>query len=140
MPSFVFHFHKKMENEIQFIFHFSFSWRNWKTTYLNRSRLTLRLLSQVWATRYSRASSCQVPWGFLLCNGHADTKNPLFRKQLMYFNVYIASWYFHIGFIIIINCDVKHSTSSHVAIVRCSPKVISKVIHKLFNCKSWFKI
>ena len=112
MPSFVFHCYKKMENELQLIFRLSFSWGNWRTKYLNRSRLTLWLFSQVCSTRYSRASSCQVPWGFPLCNGHTDTKNPLFRKQLMYFNVYIAGCYFH----------------------------ISKVIHKLFNCRSWFKI
>ena len=34
MPSFDFHFHKKMENEIQFFFHFSFSWKKWKNNYL----------------------------------------------------------------------------------------------------------
>ena len=111
MPSLVFHFHKKMENEIQFVFHFSFSWINWKRNY---SRLTLWLFSQVWYTRYSRASSCQVPWGFPLCNCHADTKNPLFRKQLVYFNVYIACCYFHNWFILMVNCNTKHtSRSSH---------------------------
>ena len=31
-------FIKKMENEIQFVFRFSFLWRNWKMNYLNRSR------------------------------------------------------------------------------------------------------
>ena len=30
-----FSFSQKMENEIQFVFRFSFSWRNWKTNYLN---------------------------------------------------------------------------------------------------------
>ena len=73
MTSFVFHFHKKMENEIRLIFHFSFSRRNWKTNYLKGSRLTLWLFSQVWSTGYLRTSSCQVPWNFLPCNDHADT-------------------------------------------------------------------
>ena len=105
---------KKMENEIQFIFRFSFSWRNWKTKYLNRSRLTLWLFSQVCSTRYSRASSCQVSLGLPpLCNGHADTKNRPFRKQLIYFNVYIAGCYFHIWLILKVSCDIKHSRSSH---------------------------
>ena len=40
------------------------------------------------------------PWDFPLYNGHADTKNPLFKKQLMCFNVYIAGCYFHIWFIL----------------------------------------
>ena len=114
MPSFVFHFHKKMENKIQFIFRFSFSIRNWKANYLRRSRLTLWLLSQVWSTHNSRASSCQIPGVFRLCNGHADTMDPLYRKQLMYFNVYIADCYFNIWFIFIISCDIKHtSRNSH---------------------------
>ena len=112
MRSFVFHFHKKMKNEIQFIFRSSFSWRKWKKNYLKISRLTLWLFSQIWSTRYSSASSCQVPWDFPLCNGHADIKNPLFRKQLMYFNVYIASCYFHICFILIVNCNIKHTSRS----------------------------
>ena len=121
---------KKMENEIQFIFRFSFSWRNWKTKYLNislnRSRLTLWLFSQVCSTRNSGASSCEVPWGFPLYNDHSDTKNSLSRKQLMYFNVYIAGCYLHIWFILIVNCKIKHtSRSNHRG---CSPKVISKVI------------
>ena len=113
MPSFVFHCYKKMENQLQLIFRLSFSWGNWRTKYLNRSRLTLWLFSQVCSTRYSRASSCQVPWGFPLCNGHADTKNPLFKKQLIYFNVYIAGCYFHIWLILKVSCDIKHSRSSH---------------------------
>ena len=37
--------------------------------------LTLWLFSQVWSTRYSKASLCQVPWDFSLYNRHADTKN-----------------------------------------------------------------
>ena len=53
-----------MENEIQLVFRFLFSWRNWKTNYLNRSRLTLWLFSQVWSTRYWKGGSCQVPWYF----------------------------------------------------------------------------
>ena len=47
IPSLVFHFDKKMENEIQFVFLFSFWWRNWKTNNLKISRLTLWLFSQV---------------------------------------------------------------------------------------------
>ena len=46
-PSFVFHFHEKMKDEIQFVFRFLFSWRNWKRNYLKISRLTLWLFSQV---------------------------------------------------------------------------------------------
>ena len=93
MSLFVFHFHKKMENKMrQFVLPFS----------------------QLWFTRHSRASSCQVAWGFPLCNGHADAKNPLFRKQLMYFNVYITGCYFHKWFILIVYCDIKHiSRISH---------------------------
>ena len=102
---------------IQFIFRFSFSRRNWKTNYLNKSRLILWLLWQVCSTSYPRASSCQVPWGFPLYNGHADTKNLLFRKQLMYFTVYIAGCYFHISFIVKVNCDKKHtSRNSHLEV------------------------
>ena len=54
MSSFVFHFHKKMEKEIQYIFRFSFSWRNWKMKYLTRSRLTLWLLSRMVYTLFKR--------------------------------------------------------------------------------------
>ena len=92
--------------------YFLFSWRNWKKSYLKRSRLTLWLFSQVWSTRYPSASSCQVLLGFPLCNGHSDIKNSLFRKQLMYFNVYIAGCYFHICFILTVNCDIKHTSRS----------------------------
>ena len=53
-----------MENEMQLFFRFLFSWRIWKKNYLIRSRWTLWLFSQVWSTRYSRASSCQDPWVF----------------------------------------------------------------------------
>ena len=85
MSLFDFHFHKKIESEIQFFFHFSFSWKNWKNNYLKISRLTLRLFSQVLSTRFSRASSCQISRDFPLYNGHAGTKNLLFRKKLMYY-------------------------------------------------------
>ena len=64
-------------------------------------RLTLRLFSQVYSARYSKAGSCQVHGDFLLYNGHANTENPLFRKQLMHFNIYITGCYFHICFIIV---------------------------------------
>ena len=95
-------------NTVRFSF---FVRRNWKRNY---SRITLWLFSQVWYKRYSRASSCQVSRGFPLCNDHADTKNPLFRKQLMHFNVHIAFCYFHIWFILMVNCNIKHSSrSSH---------------------------
>ena len=73
-----------------------------------------------------------------MCNGYADTKNPLFRKQLWYFNVCIARCYFRIWFIFIVNCNIKHTRDA--AIVRCSAKVIPKVIHKGFKCKSSFEI
>ena len=76
----------QMETKYNLFFVFPFLWRNWKTNYLTRSRLTLRLFAQVWFTFYSKASLYQVPWDFPLCNCHADTKNSLFRKQLMYFN------------------------------------------------------
>ena len=94
-----------------FVFHFI---EIEKKNYLKRSRLSLWLFSPVWLSRYSRAGSCQVPWAFRLCNGHADTKNPLFRKQLMYFIVYIAGCYCHICFILlIVNCDIKHTSRSN---------------------------
>ena len=94
-----------MENETQFVFRISFSWKNWKTNYLNRSRLTLWLFSNAWSARYSKVSSCQVPWDFPLYSGHADTKNLLFRKHI---NIYITGCYFRISFILIVNCDLKH--------------------------------
>ena len=114
-PAFVFHFYKKLKNEIQFIFRFSFSRGNWKKNYLKRSRLTfLWLCSQVLLKRYSRATSCQVPWDSSLCNGHVSTKNQLFRNQLIYFNVYFSGCYFHICFALVVNCDIKHiSRRSH---------------------------
>ena len=61
-----FSFSYKMESEIQFIFRFSSSWRNWKKNYLKQSRLPLWLFSQLWSTCYTRASSCQVPWDFVI--------------------------------------------------------------------------
>ena len=39
------------------------------------------------STRYLKPSLCQVSQDFPLYNGNADTKNPLFRKQLMCYNV-----------------------------------------------------
>ena len=63
---------------------------------------------------YSRAASCQVHRDLPLYNDHRDTNIPLFRKQLMYFNVYITSCYFHTCFILIGSCDIKHiSRRSH---------------------------
>ena len=100
-----------MENEIQFVFHFLFSWKNWKTNYLNRPRLVLWLLLQVWSTRYSRASSCRVSWGFLLCNGEADIENPLLENSWCML-MFIAGCYFHIWFIfndfLIVKVDLKY--------------------------------
>ena len=43
----------------------------------------------------------QVHGDFPLYSGHEDTKNPLIRKQLMHFNVYVTGCYFHICFILI---------------------------------------
>ena len=127
-----------MENRMQFVFQFSFSGRNWKTNYLNRSKVTLWWFSQVWSTRYSKASSRHIPWDFLLYNSHMDNKDPLFRKQLIYFNVYIISCYFHISFILIVNCDIEHisKSSRHEMFSIVAPEVI----HKLFKyCKCLFK-
>ena len=73
---------------------------------------------------------------FPLYNCYADTKNPLFKKQLMYFNFHITSRYFHICFILVANFDIKHiGRSSHS---KYSPKFASKDFHK--NLKNWFKI
>ena len=102
-----------MENEIQFDFCFSFSERYWKTNSLEVSRLTSWLFSQVWSTHYLRASSFKVHWGFSLYNDHADTKNPLFRKQLMYFNFYITACHLWICFILIVSCDIYHINRSN---------------------------
>ena len=49
---------------------------------------------------YTKASSCQVHGDFQLHNGHAAAKSPLFRKRLMYFNVYVTGYYFYICFIL----------------------------------------
>ena len=38
----------KNENEIQFIFCFSFSWRNWRKNDLKKSTLTLWLFSHIY--------------------------------------------------------------------------------------------
>ena len=37
------------------------------------------------------------PLMFSAVNGHADTKNPLFKKQLMHFNIYILAATFIFG-------------------------------------------
>ena len=114
MYSLVFHFHKKKwktKNSSFFVFHFM---KKLKKEWLKKIRLTLWLFSQVWSTCYSQASSCQVPCDFPLCNCHADIKDPLCRKQLICFNVYIAGFYFRIYFILIENYDVaKTCRSSH---------------------------
>ena len=74
----------------------------------------LNTKNDLWSIRCLRASSCQVPWGFPLYNGYPDSKNPLFRKQLIYINVYIAGSYFNIWFIFIVHCEIKDtSRSSH---------------------------
>ena len=70
-------------------------------------------------------------------NGHADTKNTLLRKKLMYFNVYVIGCYFHIFFILIVYCDMKYiSRSSHQGIF---PKITPKVIYKLFKYRKNLK-
>ena len=132
-----------MKTEIQFVFHFSFSWRKWKTNCLNRSRLILWLLLQVWSTRYSRASSCQVPWGFLLWNGHAGTKNPLFRKQLMYFNVYcwlLLSYLVHFNGFLIVKVDLKYKQKPRKINVKdfilCSVARIILLIWNTLSCSN----
>ena len=62
-------------------------------------------------------NSGSSPLRFSAIQGHAGTKNPLFRKQLMYFNVSILATTFE---------------SAEAAIVRCS-----QVIHSFFkNFKS----
>ena len=53
-------------------------------------------------------------------------QNPLFRKQLMYFNVDITGCYFHICFILIANCDIKHISRSSHRLVWCSLKLFEK--------------
>ena len=65
---------------------------------------------------------------FSAVNGHTDTKDTLFRKQLMYFNVYIIGYYFHTGFILIVNCNIN--ILAEAAIKRYFSKVAPKVIHK----------
>ena len=113
-----------MENDKQFIFRLPFSWRNWKNNYLKRSRLILWLFSQAYSTRYSRGSSCRVPWNFLLCNDHADTNNPLFRKQLMHLMFILLAVTLILN--LLLNSITILKIIAEAAIVKCSPKVISK--------------
>ena len=55
---------------------------------------------------------------------------------LMYFNVYITGYYFHISFSFMVNCD-DINILVEALIVNCSLKFIAKDIHKLFkNLKS----
>ena len=52
----------------------------------------------------SKFVSSPCPWWFSDVQWYTkntDTKNPLFGKQLMYFNVYITGCYFHICFILL---------------------------------------
>ena len=109
MALFIFYFHKKWKEKYSF-FRFSFSWWNWKTNYLKRSRLTSRLFSEVWSTHYSKASSRKSTEIFAV--QWSRGQNSLFRKQLMYFNVCISCCFFH--FFFIVNCDAKNtSRGSH---------------------------
>ena len=62
----------------------------------------------------------------------------MFALHFTYFNVCIARCYFRIWFVFIVNCNIKHTRVA--AIVRCSAKVILKVIHKGFKCKCSFEI
>ena len=109
MLSLAFYFHKKWKtkNNSFFIFHFHEGIE--KRITLNKSRLTLWLFSEVWSRRYSKENSRQVPEIFRCTT---VTRKPklrcLERKQLMYFNVYISGCYFHISFILIVNCDIKY--------------------------------
>ena len=129
-----------MENEIQFVFHFLFSWKNWKTNYLNRPRLVLWLLLQVWSTRYSRASSCRVSWGFLLCNGQADIENPLLENSWCML-MFIAGCYFHIWFIfndfLIVKVDLKYKQKprkiNEKDFILCSVARITPLIWNTFS-------
>ena len=109
---FVFHFHEGIEKQI----------------YLNRSRLTLRLLLQVWSTRYSKQVRVKFPETVRCTMVTWTPKNPLLRKHLMKANVYIIG-YFHTGFILMVSCDIL----TEAFIMKCFPKVTPKVIHKLFK-------
>ena len=72
---------------------FTFSKKKWKTKYssffvfmkelLKQIKMNFMIIIKVYSIIYSRASSCQVHWGFPLRNCHVDTKNSLFRKQLI---------------------------------------------------------
>ena len=96
---------------------------------IGRAILPGLLFSQVWSTRYSKVIHVKSP--------------EIFRctmVTLMYFNVYITGYCFHISFIFMVNCD-DINILVEAFIARCSPKVIAKYIHKLFkNLKSWFEI
>ena len=122
MVRFRFYLYKK--NEIQIIGYFFFYFiPNWKTNYLKRSRLTLRYFHKYGLHVTQEQVHVKSP-DIFRCT--MVTKNPLFRKQLMYFNVCILATTFILG---------------EAFIVRCSPKVVPKFIHKFFkNRKSWFKI
>ena len=125
MQSFVFYFYNKMENEIQFVFCFSFSWDNWKTNYLKISRLMSKYLYghfykydlHVIQNKFvsSQMTFSVVQWSDADTKNHLfRKKNHLFRKQLIYVNVFLTGCYFHISFILLVNCELKHiRRSSH---------------------------
>ena len=65
------------------------------------------------------------PLDFRVHNGHVNTKNVLFRKQMMHFNAYITGSYFQIYFIPIINCDIKQiSRNSHRKSIKKFLKIV----------------
>ena len=109
-----FYFYKENEKQNTVYFSFFIFMKKLKKELLKKIKINFMVIFISMSTRYLRASSCRVPWDLPLCNDQADIKNPLFRKQLMYFNVYIAGCYFQICFILIVNGDIKHtSRSSH---------------------------
>ena len=65
-----------------------------KDELLKQIKISLMIIITSMVYTWFKSQFVSSLWGFLLCNGHADTKNSLFRKQLMYFNVYITGCYF----------------------------------------------
>ena len=104
-----------------------------KNELLKQIKINFMIISNAWSTRYSKASSCQVAWDFPLYSGHADTKNLLFRKHI---NIYITGCYFHISFILIVNCDLKHISKIFLNSLQKSFRNLKKVDLK-FKRTSW---
>ena len=113
-----------MEIEIQCVFYFFIFMKELKNELLKKIRINFMVIFTIMFLPSQLRSS-------VVAKNHPDAKNPLFRKQLMYFNVSITSCYFHICFILILlfillflfysyfifvlfNFDIKHiSRSSH---------------------------